>query len=120
MASEKIKRLEEIIPFSPIREELQSATGRLFEGALREYLREFSIGSGDQARIFQLAVTPLEMNERVNGLVFTYTDITDSKRTEAEIKHRNEELVALIDQQVPESGRSPRRCGRTGRLACPG
>ena len=89
------KRLEEIIPFSPIREELQSATGRLFEGALREYLREFSIGSGDQARIFQLAVTPLEMNERVNGLVFTYTDITDSKRTEAEIKHRNEELVAL-------------------------
>jgi K+-sensing histidine kinase KdpD len=35
------------------------------------------------------------MNERVNGLVFTYTDITDSKRTEAEIKRRNEELLAL-------------------------
>jgi len=27
--------------------------------------------------------------------VFTYTDITDSKRTEAEIKRRNAELLAL-------------------------
>ena len=89
------KRLEEIIPFSPLREELIAATARLFEGSMREYLREFSIGSGEKARIFQLAVTPLEMDERVNGLVFTYTDITDSKRTEAEIKRRNEELLAL-------------------------
>ena len=89
------KRLEEIIPFSPLREELIAATGLLFEGSMREYLREFSIGTGDHARIFQLAVTPLEMNERVNGLVFTYTDITDSKRTEAEVKRRNEELLAL-------------------------
>jgi PAS domain S-box-containing protein len=89
------KRLEEIIPFSPLREELIAAAARLFEGSMREYLHEFSIGSGEKARIFQLAVTPLEMDERVNGLVFTYTDITDSKRTEAEIKRRNEELLAL-------------------------
>ncbi|HEX7571899.1 MAG TPA: PAS domain S-box protein, partial [Bacteroidota bacterium] len=89
------KRLEEIIPFSPLREELIAATALLFEGSIREFLHEFSIGSGDLARIFQLAVTPLEMHERVNGLVFTYTDITDSKRTEAEIKRRNEELLAL-------------------------
>lgn len=89
------KRLEEIIPLSPFREELISATALLFEGSMHEYLHEFSIGAGARARIFQLAVTPLEMNERVNGLVFTYTDITDSKRTEAEIKHRNEELLAL-------------------------
>ncbi|HTY58304.1 MAG TPA: PAS domain S-box protein, partial [Bacteroidota bacterium] len=89
------KRLEEIIPASPVREELLAAASRLFAGTLREYLHEFSLGSGEKARIFQLAVTPLEMNERVNGLVFTYTDITDSKRTEAEIKRRNEELLAL-------------------------
>ena len=89
------KRLEEILPVSPLRDELLSAAGRLFEGTLREYLREFTLGAGEAARIFQLAVTPLEMNARVNGLVFTYTDITDSKRTEAEIKRRNEELLAL-------------------------
>ncbi len=89
------RRLEEILPPTPLREELLAAASRLFEGTLREYLREFSIGSGDRSRIFQLAVTPLEMNERVNGLVFTYTDITDSKRTEAEVKRRNEELLAL-------------------------
>ncbi len=89
------RRLEEIIPFSPIREEVLSASGRLFEGSLREYVHEFVIGMGEQARIFQLAVTPLEMNEQVNGLAFTYTDITVSKKTEAEIKRRNEELLAL-------------------------
>ncbi len=89
------KHLHEIIPFPGLREDLISATARLFEGSLREYLHEFSIGTGDHGRIFQLAVTPLEMNGRVNGLVFTYTDITDSKKTEAEIKRRNEELLAL-------------------------
>ena len=89
------KHLPEIIPFPGLREDLLSATARLFEGSLHEYLHEFSIGTGDRERIFQIAVTPLEMNGRVNGLVFTYTDITDSKKTEAEIKRRNEELLAL-------------------------
>jgi len=89
------KPLREIIPSTPLREALVGAAGRLFDGSLKEYLHEFTIGTGETGRVFQIAVTPLEMHDRVSGLVFTYTDITDSKRTEAEIKRRNEELLAL-------------------------
>ena len=87
--------LGDIVPSAPLRDTLLSAAARLYDGSLKEYLREFTIGEGDAGRVFQIAVTPLEMHGRVSGLVFTYTDITDSKRTEAEIKRRNQELVAL-------------------------
>jgi PAS domain S-box-containing protein len=87
--------LDAIIATPILRTELPSVMPRLLDGTLDEFSREFEVGSGDRARTFQLGVTPLAVHGKVNGLVFTYTDITQSKQTEAEILRRNEELVAL-------------------------
>ncbi|HXX62307.1 MAG TPA: ATP-binding protein, partial [Bacteroidota bacterium] len=87
--------LEEITPFPSLRHELASVMTRLFERNQDEYVHELTIGAGSRERVFQLAVTPLAVEQSVTGLVFTWTDITESKRTEAEIKRRNEELLSL-------------------------
>jgi len=89
------KSLESIIGPYTIRVELMAVVPRLFDGTLNEFSREFELGKGESGRCYQLAVTPMAVNGRVTGLVFTYTDITYSKRTEAEIKRQNAELVAL-------------------------
>jgi len=89
------KSVEQIIADPSLRSEITAVMPRLFEGSLREFSREFEVSGKEETRSFQLAVAPMTSNDRVNGLVFTYTDITDSKRTEAEIKRRNAELLAL-------------------------
>ncbi|HUI64329.1 MAG TPA: ATP-binding protein, partial [Bacteroidota bacterium] len=72
-----------------------SVMTRLFERSLNEYVHELTIGAGAHERVFQLALTPLAVEQTVTGLVFTWTDITESKRTEAEIMRRNEDLLSL-------------------------
>jgi len=89
------KSVEQIIADPSLRSEITAVMPRLFEGSLRDFSREFEVSGKEETRSFQLAVAPMTSNDRVNGLVFTYTDITDSKRTEAEIKRRNAELLAL-------------------------
>jgi PAS domain S-box-containing protein len=87
--------LDEIIAAPILRSELPSVLPRLLDGTVAEFSREFEVGMGERGRSFQLGVTPLAVHGKVTGLVFTYTDITQSKQTEAEILRRNEELVAL-------------------------
>ena len=87
--------LGEVIRDGDLRNELTAVVPRLFDATLGEFSREFETGAGERVRSFQCAVAPMTINERVTSLVFTLTDITESKQTEAEIKRRNEELLAL-------------------------
>ncbi len=88
---------EEILQVPGLWENLHKVLPSLFEQS-REYVtREFNLEREGATRTFQLTVTPMLIGEKVTGLVFTITDITESKKTEAEIKQRNRELQALYD-----------------------
>ncbi len=86
---------EEILRVPGVWEELHAVVPHLFEQTLEYVTREFNLESDGATRTFQLTVTPMLISEKVTGLVFTITDITESKKTEAEIKQRNRELLAL-------------------------
>ncbi len=87
--------LEKVITLPALWKELQAVLPQLFDRSLSFFLTEVEIGSGADRRTFQLVVNPMIINEKVTGLVFTHTDISDIVKTEAEVKRRNEELVAL-------------------------
>ncbi len=86
---------EEILLVPGLWEEMHGVVPRLFEQTLENVTREFNLEREGAMRTFQLTVTPMLIGEKVTGLVFTITDITESKKTEAEIKQRNRELLAL-------------------------
>jgi PAS domain S-box-containing protein len=86
---------EEILLVPEVWAELHGVVPQLLEQRLEYVAREFTLDWNGVTRTFQLAVTPMVISEKVTGLVFTITDITESKKTEAEIKQRNRELLAL-------------------------
>lgn len=67
----------------------------LFLGKLDVFSREIDLRKGSEVVTYHLAITPMIINERVTGLVFTLTDITDLKRNEEQLEQRNKELIAL-------------------------
>jgi PAS domain S-box-containing protein len=89
------QRAEEILRIPQVWEDLHQVVPRLLEQSLDYVTREFNLEGKETTRTFQLTVTPMLIGEKVTGLVFTITDITESKKTEAEIKQRNRELLAL-------------------------
>ena len=86
---------EEILLVPGLWDNLRDVVPGLFGQTVEYVTREFNLGSEAAARTFQLTVTPMLIGEKVTGLVFTITDITESKKTEAQIKQRNRELLAL-------------------------
>jgi PAS domain S-box-containing protein len=86
---------EEILQVPGLWDELRGVVPQLLEQSLEYVTREFNLEWRGATRTFQLTVTPMSISEKVTGLVFTITDITESKKTEAEIKQRNRELLAL-------------------------
>jgi PAS domain S-box-containing protein len=68
---------------------------QLFSGSLDYFAREFELPVNDKLVTYRMAINPMVINEKVTGLVFTSTDITEIKRTEEEVKRRNKELFAL-------------------------
>jgi PAS domain S-box-containing protein len=89
------RALVDIIALPSLREEIKEVVPRLLAGVMHEFSCEFDVGDVPGHKTYQLVVTPMTVEGVVTGLVFTTTDITNSKRTEAEVKRRNEELLAL-------------------------
>ncbi len=67
----------------------------LFARRIDYYSRDFEIDLGKERAAYRLDISPMVINNKVTALVFIHTDITDINRTEAEVKRRNRELVAL-------------------------
>jgi PAS domain S-box-containing protein len=67
----------------------------LFARRIDYYSRDFEIEVGNDRAAYRLDISPMVINNKVTALVFIHTDITDINRTEAEVKRRNRELVAL-------------------------
>jgi PAS domain S-box-containing protein len=87
--------LWEIVPQAELRSSFEKVIPQLFERAIEYYSQEYGILWNGEQRTYHIALNPMVINERVTGLVFSHTDITEIKRTEAEVKRRNKELVAL-------------------------
>jgi PAS domain S-box-containing protein len=87
--------LWDIVPQTDLRASIERVMPQLFEGTLTYYAQEYAVEDQGEQHTYHLALDPMVINGRVTGLVLTHTDITDTKRTEAEIKRRNKELLAL-------------------------
>lgn len=87
--------LWEIIPQPELRSSIQHVIHDLFDRKLEYHLQEYDIQWDGEIRTYHLAINPMVINDRVTGLVFIHTDISEIKRREAEIRRRNKELLAL-------------------------
>lgn len=87
--------LWEIIPQPELRASFKRVMPQLFDRKLEYYSQEYEIPWNGGQRTYHLALNPMVINDKVTSLVFIHTDITEIKRTEAEIKRRNKELIAL-------------------------
>jgi PAS domain S-box-containing protein len=89
------RSLREIVPSQFLWASFEEVLPSLFSGALEYYSGEFEFGQEHGKRTYQISINPMVIDSTVTALVFTSTDITSIKRTEAEIKRRNLELEAL-------------------------
>jgi PAS domain S-box-containing protein len=88
-------KIEDLIVVPSLWTDLLSVMPQLFARHLDVFTRDFEVSGDGVRRTFHLVVSPMVIDERVTGLVFTFTDITEIKRREAEIRRRNRELIAL-------------------------
>ena len=86
--------LRVILPGDELWEKYRKVMDDLFTRRVESYSREFIVYNG-RGIAYHLVINPMVIKDRVTALVFTQTDITEINRTEAEIKRRNKELVAL-------------------------
>ncbi len=87
--------LKDILPSTISWSTFRKVMQDLFEKSIGVYTEEFERKGPGGTKTFRLVITPMVVNEKVSGLVFTYTDITEMKRTEEQVRQRNKELVAL-------------------------
>ncbi len=87
--------LEVLMPDAETWQEYKRVMDDLFARRLDVHARDFEVFEGNIGATHHLVISPMVIGEKVTGLVFTQTDITEINRTEAEIKRRNRELVAL-------------------------
>jgi signal transduction histidine kinase/PAS domain-containing protein len=89
------KNLYDIIREDSLKIVLQNIVPSLLNGSIRIFSQEYEHNTTSGLRTYQLIVNPLIINRVVVGLVFMHTDITDIKKTEAELKKSNRQLLAL-------------------------
>jgi PAS domain S-box-containing protein len=87
----------DVLPGEQLRFICENAADQLMNGSIRIFSQEYThvFPSGD--RIYQLTINPMIIEQKITGLVFTHTDITALKRSEAKLKKSNEQLLALND-----------------------
>lgn len=89
------KHILDTVRDSALRESYQTIIHNVLTGDTPYYSREFAQKGPTEERVYQMRVNPMLINDRVTGIVFTNTDITEIKKTEAALRRRNEELLAL-------------------------
>lgn len=87
--------LQTVIPDDELWTQHKRVMDDLFARRLDHYSRDFEIAGEGGRSAYHLIINPMVINNKVTALVFTHTDITEINRTEAEIRQRNKELMAL-------------------------
>jgi PAS domain S-box-containing protein len=89
------KYLYDLLPNDAVKFTLQGVVEQMLSGVLNIFSQEILYATSGGDRIYQLTVNSMVIGSRITGLVFTQTDITPLKKTEAELKKSNEQLIAL-------------------------
>jgi PAS domain S-box-containing protein len=87
--------LFDAIPSEPLKIMFHNVVEPLLHGTIRIFSQEFVHATPRGERTFQLTINPMIIDRRIVGLVFTHTDISALKLTEAHLKKSNEQLLAL-------------------------
>jgi PAS domain S-box-containing protein len=87
--------LYDVLPSEPLKVTFQKVIDPLLGGSIRIFSQQFVHETGAKKKIYQLTINPMVIDRKITGLVFTHTDITALKRTEADLKKSNEQLLAL-------------------------
>lgn len=87
--------LYDVLKNAPYREGVEQVINALFSENMNVYNAEFEYGDNGEVKNYQLRINPMKVEGRIVGLVFTHTDITALKKTEAELKRRNRDLIEL-------------------------
>lgn len=89
------RALYDVLINAPYREGIEQVIDALFSGNLTIFTTEFVHTIDGDRKYCQLRINPMKVEGRIVGLVFTHTDITALKKTEAELKSRNRDLTIL-------------------------
>ena len=94
------KLLYDVLPSEPLKAIYQNVVDQLLDGTVRIFSQEFIQQTSEGERTFQLVINPMVIDRKITGLVFTHTDISAIKKTEADLKKSNEQLLALNEISV--------------------
>ncbi|HEY4644574.1 MAG TPA: PAS domain S-box protein, partial [Bacteroidota bacterium] len=97
------KQLLETVRDRALKEIYQNIIHEMLTGQTPYVSREISHEEPGGERVYQMRVNPMLIENEITGLVFTNTDITDIKKTEAALRRRSEELLALNEIATLES-----------------
>lgn len=89
--------LFDILTDQMFQEKYRTIAREVLSGNLKFIAKEYEEITSDGRSNYNLTINPMVIGDRITGLVFTQTDITDLKRTEEELKKRNEQLLDLSD-----------------------
>jgi PAS domain S-box-containing protein len=89
------KPLYEVLTHAPYRKGIEQVIDALFAGNLSMHSTEFIHTVNGVRKHYQLRIKPMKFEGIILGLVFTHTDISALKNTEAELKLRNRDLIEL-------------------------
>ena len=89
------KHLYDVIRENSLKMVLKNIIPSMLDGNIRIFSHEYEHQTIGDLRTFQLMLNPMIINQKIIGLVFTLTDITEIKRTEAQLKKNNQQLIAL-------------------------
>lgn len=87
--------LFDVLPTESLKATYRRVADGLIDGSVKAFSEEYEHPAPAGDRTYQLSVRPMVIERKVTGLVFAHTDITMLKRTEAELKKSNEQLLAL-------------------------
>ena len=89
------KNIYDVLPIDFLKAIYKNVTEPLLNGTSRFFSEEFIHQTATGDKTYQLTINPMVIDKKITGLVFTHTDITAVKRTEADLKKSNEQLLAL-------------------------
>jgi len=88
--------LFDVLPVDSLKILYQNVVRGLLSGKISHFSEEIVFQVPRRGlRTHQLTINPMVIDKKITGLVFTHTDITALKNTQAELKRSNEQLLAL-------------------------